>query len=46
MGQKESHFTQDELEEYSDLLYLTKAEILKVFDKFSSIDPIRVGQNR
>ena len=46
MGHRNSHFTREELEEYSELVYLTSGEILKVFDKFSRIDPIRVGQNR
>ena len=46
MGHRSSLFSQEELDEYSDLVYLTRAEILKIFDKFSRIDPIRVGQNR
>ena len=46
MGQKSSTFTSEELDEYVDLVYLTRGEILRVFEKFSRIDPIRVGQNR
>jgi hypothetical protein len=46
MGQRTSHFTPEELDEYSDLVYLTRSEILRVFEKFSRIDPIRIGQNR
>ncbi len=46
MGHRSSHFSREELDEYVDLVYLTRGEILRVFDKFSRIDPIRIGQNR
>jgi calcium and integrin-binding protein 1 len=46
MGQQNSQFSREELDEYADLVYLTRSEILRLFDKFSRIDPIRVGQNR
>ncbi len=46
MGHRSSHFSREELDEYVDLVYLTRSEILRVFDKFSRIDPIRIGQNR
>ena len=46
MGQRNGVFSKDELEEYTDLTYLSRGEVLQAFGKFSSIDPDKVGQNR
>ena len=46
MGQKESSFTRDELIEYTDLTYLSKGEILRAYDKFLKMEPIKISQNR
>ncbi|CAK8691359.1 calcium and integrin-binding protein 1-like [Clavelina lepadiformis] len=46
MGTTTSHFTQDELQEYSDLTYFTKKEIVYVFKKFSELDPDLVSSDK
>ncbi|XP_062506931.1 calcium and integrin-binding protein 1-like [Corticium candelabrum] len=39
-------FSDEELEEYSNLTYFSKAEVLYAFKRFSMLDPVRVAQNR
>ena len=46
MGQGESAFTNEELEEYTALTYLSKREVLRAYKKFLQMEPIRVAQNR
>ena len=46
MGQKNGIFSKDELEEYTELTYLSRGEVLKAYSKFSSIDPNKLAQNR
>ena len=46
MGQGSGSFSKEELEEYTDLTYLSRGEVLRAFTKFSSIDPVKVRQNR
>lgn len=46
MGQSNGVFSKDELEEYTELTYLSRGEVLQAFSKFSGIDPDKVGQNR
>ena len=46
MGQGNGVFSKDELEEYTDLTYLSRGEVLQAFSKFSRIDPDKVSQNR
>ena len=46
MGQRNDVFSKDELEEYTELTYLSRGEVLRAFTKFSSIDSDKVGQNR
>ena len=46
MGQKNGVFSKDELEEYTELTYLSRGEVLKAYSKFSSIDPNKLAQNR
>ena len=46
MGQRSSAFTAEEMEEYLDLTYLSKGEILRAYENFLKMDPIKVTQNR
>ncbi|XP_065187398.1 calcium and integrin-binding family member 2-like [Sycon ciliatum] len=46
MGQSKSVFSQEELEEYQDLTYFSKAEIVHAFERFQALDPDHVRQNR
>ena len=46
MGQSNGVFSKDELEEYIELTYLSRGEILQAFAKFSNIDPDKLKQNR
>lgn len=39
-------FTEEELQDYQDLTYFTQKEILYVFEKFKSLDPEVVKQNK
>jgi len=39
MGGKQSVFTEDELDDYQELTYFTKKEILHVYKRFSELDP-------
>ena len=42
MGQRGSNFTKEELEEYEELTYLNRSEVLQAFKKYRDIDPPRV----
>lgn len=46
MGQGNSQFTEAELEEYQDLTYFTKKEILYAHKRFKALAPEKVGHNR
>ncbi|XP_041360137.1 calcium and integrin-binding protein 1-like [Gigantopelta aegis] len=46
MGSSQSAFTEQELEDYQTLTYLTKKEILHVFKRFSALSPDVVSKNK
>uniref|UniRef100_A0AAG5D978 EF-hand domain-containing protein n=1 Tax=Anopheles atroparvus TaxID=41427 RepID=A0AAG5D978_ANOAO len=46
MGQVKSQFTEDELQDYEDLTYFTKKEILYAHKKFKNLAPEKVGHNK
>lgn len=46
MGQTKSQFTDEELNEYEDLTYFTKKEILLAHRKFKALAPEKVGHNK
>lgn len=46
MGQTKSQFSDEELNEYEDLTYFTKKEILVAHRKFKSLAPEKVGHNK
>ncbi|XP_053994321.1 calcium and integrin-binding protein 1-like isoform X1 [Hylaeus anthracinus] len=46
MGIGTSQFTEDELQDYQDLTYFTKKEVLHVHQKFKALAPEKVGHNK
>ncbi|XP_063699000.1 calcium and integrin-binding protein 1-like [Culicoides brevitarsis] len=46
MGQTKSQFTDEELNEYEDLTYFTKKEILVAHRKFKALAPEKVSHNK
>ncbi|XP_076039720.1 calcium and integrin-binding family member 2-like [Oratosquilla oratoria] len=46
MGQGSSQFSETELEDYQDLTYFTKKEILYAHKRFKELAPEKVGHNR
>ncbi|XP_002128104.1 calcium and integrin-binding protein 1-like [Ciona intestinalis] len=46
MGSANSHFTKDELQEYSELTFFTKQEVLHVFEKFVELDQDNVNNDK
>uniref|UniRef100_A0A0V0G8A0 Putative ca2+-binding kinase n=1 Tax=Triatoma dimidiata TaxID=72491 RepID=A0A0V0G8A0_TRIDM len=46
MGQRTSQFTDEELQDYEDLTYFTKKEVLHAHQKFKALAPEKVGHNR
>lgn len=46
MGQTKSQFTEEELQDYEDLTYFTKKEILLAHKKFKGLAPEKVGHNK
>ncbi|XKL67109.1 hypothetical protein PGB90_010529 [Kerria lacca] len=46
MGQNSSQFTEQELQDYQDLTYFTKQEILLAHHKFKLLAPEKVGHNK
>jgi len=46
MGQAKSQFTEDELQDYEDLTYFTKKEVLFAHQKFKALAPEKVGHNK
>ncbi len=46
MGQRNTAFTKDELDEYEELTYLSRSEILRAYEKFQSLDPIKVNKHK
>lgn len=46
MGQNTSQFTEQELQEYEDLTYFNKKEILLAHQRFKSLAPEKVGHNK
>ena len=46
MGGKASTFSQDELDEYRDVTYLSESEICTVFDRFQQFSPQTMSEKR
>uniref|UniRef100_A0A1B6CPG4 EF-hand domain-containing protein n=1 Tax=Clastoptera arizonana TaxID=38151 RepID=A0A1B6CPG4_9HEMI len=46
MGQGISQFNEEELQDYQDLTYFTKKEVLYAHQKFKALAPEKVGHNR
>ena len=46
MGQKNTAFTKEELQEYSELTYLSQSDVLKAYNKYYKIDPNKVSKGR
>ncbi|XP_076764823.1 calcium and integrin-binding protein 1-like [Xylocopa sonorina] len=46
MGIGKSQFSEEELQDYQDLTYFTKKEILHAHQKFKALAPEKVGHNR
>ncbi|ELT89640.1 hypothetical protein CAPTEDRAFT_187031 [Capitella teleta] len=46
MGSGQSVFTDDELEDYQELTYFTKKEILNVYKRFAALDPEAIAANK
>ncbi|CAG9854938.1 unnamed protein product [Phyllotreta striolata] len=46
MGQTKSQFTDEELQDYQDLTYFTKKEVLYAHNKFKALAPEKVGHNK
>jgi len=46
MGQAKSQFTEEELQDYEDLTFFTKKEILYAHQKFKQLAPEKVGHNK
>ncbi|KAF4526125.1 hypothetical protein B566_EDAN007619 [Ephemera danica] len=46
MGQSRSQFSEEELQDYQDLTYFTKKEVLRAHHKFKALAPEKVGHNR
>ncbi|XP_065083809.1 calcium and integrin-binding protein 1-like [Ochlerotatus camptorhynchus] len=46
MGQVKSQFNEEELQDYEDLTYFTKKEILFAHKKFKALAPEKVGHNK
>ncbi|KAF5294180.1 hypothetical protein FQR65_LT10891 [Abscondita terminalis] len=46
MGQGKSQFSEEELQDYEDLTYFTKKEVLYAHQKFKSLAPEKVGHNK
>ncbi|XP_019931478.1 calcium and integrin-binding protein 1 [Aedes albopictus] len=46
MGQVKSQFSEEELQDYEDLTYFTKKEILFAHKKFKALAPEKVGHNK
>jgi len=46
MGQAKSQFTEDELQDYEDLTFFSKKEILFAHKKFKKLAPEKVGHNK
>ncbi|XP_014472353.1 PREDICTED: calcium and integrin-binding protein 1-like isoform X2 [Dinoponera quadriceps] len=46
MGARSSQFSEEELQDYQDLTYFTKKEVLHAHQKFKALAPEKVGHNR
>ncbi|XP_063233657.1 calcium and integrin-binding protein 1-like isoform X2 [Bacillus rossius redtenbacheri] len=46
MGQGKSQFSEEELQDYQDLTYFTKKEVLYAHQKFKMLAPEKVGHNK
>ena len=46
MGGKKSVLSKEELEEITELTYLSKSDVIKAYEKFLKLDPKKVGKNR
>ncbi|ESO05745.1 hypothetical protein HELRODRAFT_77588 [Helobdella robusta] len=45
MGSKITRLSEDKFDEYSELTYLSRKEIIRAYDKFKSCDPIEFSNN-
>ncbi|XP_044743910.1 calcium and integrin-binding protein 1-like [Chrysoperla carnea] len=46
MGQAKSQFTEEEIQDYQDLTYFTKKEVLYAHQAFKALAPEKVGHNK
>ncbi len=46
MGQRQSVFEEQQLEQYQDCTYFTRNEILKLYRRFSALNPDKVSPRR
>ncbi|GJQ66858.1 hypothetical protein Trydic_g7884 [Trypoxylus dichotomus] len=46
MGQGKSQFSEEELQDYEDLTYFSKKEVLYAHQKFKALAPEKVGHNK
>ncbi|KAG5896815.1 hypothetical protein JTB14_032057 [Gonioctena quinquepunctata] len=46
MGQSKSQFSEEELQNYQDLTYFTKKEVIQAHKKFKALAPEKVGHNK
>nr|CAD7587960.1 unnamed protein product [Timema genevievae] len=46
MGQGKSQFSEEELQDYQDLSYFTKKEVLYAHQKFKALAPEKIGHNK
>lgn len=46
MGQRQSVFDEEQLEMYQDCTYFTREEILKLYRRFSELNPDKIDRNK
>ena len=46
MGQKNTSFSKQELQEYAQLTYLSERDVLQAYNKYYKIDPSKVSKGR
>ena len=46
MGQKNTAFSKQELQEYAELTYLSEKDVLRAYNGYYKIDPDKVGKGR
>ncbi len=45
MGQAKSAFSKSELQEYEELTYLSKSDVLTAYNSYKKIDPVKIDKN-